>query len=276
MSFAGALERPTLLVIDDADLRTSQIAHLLPAVSNPGVPVRLLLLARSRSPWWTPLDTLTEGLLSGYDDGDLALSDPLSRSDHDEQFRQAYAAFRSALSDDEQRHRESPIPALPDLEGPAFADPLLVHLAALQSAADDPLALTDGPVESVTRGQVLAAYLGRETKRWQDLAAAQNPPITEPVEVLRRCVGLACLANPTAKTAAALESRAADLLRLIPDLSHDSDQGRRLRLARWLHTLHQGFDYWNPLRPDPLADQLLADLDILPELTATLLQRTRR
>ena len=37
--------------------------------------------------------------------------------------------------------------------------------------------------------------------------------------------------------------------------------------------LNPGPDYWNPLRPDPLADQLLADLDVLPELALTVTEQ---
>ena len=55
------------------------------------------------------------------------------------------------------------------------------------------------------------------------------------------------------------------MLTAVPDLA-EADTGRRRALARWLHWLHQGLDHWNPIRPDPLADQLLADLDVLPEL----------
>jgi hypothetical protein len=44
------LDRPTLIVIDDADLYASQIAGLIRTVGYGGVPVRLLLLARSRTP----------------------------------------------------------------------------------------------------------------------------------------------------------------------------------------------------------------------------------
>ena len=58
----------------------------------------------------------------------------------------------------------------------------------------------------------------------------------------------------------------------MPDLA-DSEAGRRRALARWLHTLNPGPDYWNPLRPDPLADQLLADLDVLPELALTVTEQ---
>ena len=41
-------------------------------------------------------------------------------------------------------------------------------------------------------------------------------------------------------------------------------------IAAWLHALHSGSAYWTPLRPDPLCDRLLANLDVLPDPTETL------
>ncbi len=267
------LDRPSLIVVDDADLHVTQIAKLIRVLSYSSVPVRLLLLARSRTAWWESLDTLTHHDLQGYDEGDLLLSQyPLDPSDRFRHYGQALIAFRAALTGvtaSSSGHTDVPPSALSD---DAFADPLLVHLAALQAAADDPLVLSKPRATSSTRDHVLTAYLSRESQRWQSLAATQTPPLAEPVEVLRRSVALACLSNPRADTAATAEAKAAELLSFIPDISGESDTSRRFRLARWLHDLHSGPEYWNPLRPDPLADQLLAKIDILPHLVGSLLQ----
>jgi tetratricopeptide (TPR) repeat protein len=56
------------------------------------------------------------------------------------------------------------------------------------------------------------------------------------------------------------------MLVAVRDLAADAETSRRGALARWLHNLNPGAEYWNPVRPDPLADQLLADLDLLPDL----------
>jgi hypothetical protein len=51
------LQRPTLLVVDDADLRTGLIAALVGYLrwDDAGPPVRLLLLARAAGAWWDRL-----------------------------------------------------------------------------------------------------------------------------------------------------------------------------------------------------------------------------
>jgi hypothetical protein len=92
------LDRPTLIVVDDADLHASQIARPIRSVGYGRVQVRLLLLARSRTPWWESLDTLTENALGAYDDGDLHLSQhPLGSDERLEHYRRALTAFRAAL-----------------------------------------------------------------------------------------------------------------------------------------------------------------------------------
>ena len=68
------LERPTLLVVDNADLNVGLAADLVTSLAYTDVAVGLLLLARSRSPWWQQLGTATESLVDGFDSGDLPLS----------------------------------------------------------------------------------------------------------------------------------------------------------------------------------------------------------
>jgi hypothetical protein len=214
------------------------------------------------------------------DHGNLELAQhPLSTSERNEHYERALAAFTIVLDDVESsNHVAGPTPpksrgsAPSALTDDAFSEPLLVHLAALQDAANDPIVLANPDSTGTTRDLVLGAYVGREVRRWQALAAVEIPPLSESDEVLRRAVVLACLSNPRAPRSGEVETKAAELLRHVPELSGDSDNGRRFRLARWLHRLHPGPDYWNPLRPDPIADQLIAELDILPRLVGGLLQ----
>ncbi|MFE3799664.1 S1 family peptidase, partial [Nocardia tengchongensis] len=251
------LERPTLLVVDNADLNIGLVGELINSLAYTDVPVRLLLVARARDPWWSTLQTTTESLVDGLDDGDVSLTtnllSPAVRHGH---YRAACTAFAAALNGADQI---VPEPESPDMTAGAFGDPLMVHLAALLAVSGDPL----GPMpesDMQIRSTVLRAMLDLEASRWPKQIATEG--IGAGPVVLRRCVATATVSAPNE------EPSAAAMLTAVPDLSADSETGRRYGLARWLHTLNLGLDYWNPLRPDPLADQLLADLDILPTLTA--------
>lgn len=257
------LERPTLLVVDNADLNVGLAADLVKSLAYTDLPVRLLLLARSRSPWWQQLGTATESLVDGFDTGDL----PLGRHTLDlparaAQYRAALDALARALTGLATVSGAAPDP--PDLGASAFADPLMVHLAALLAASGDPFSpqpRSDGHVRNV----VLRAFLDREAERWPKQLHATEGLVEGPM-VLRRCVATAAVSSPAATVGASNpEGPAAAMLAAVPDLA-EADTGRRRALARWLHWQHQGLNYWNPIRPDPLADQLLADLDVLPEL----------
>jgi hypothetical protein len=251
------LDRPTLLVVDNADLNLKLAADLVAALAYTDVPVRLLLVARSRIPWWQSLQTMTEHLIDGFDHGDLPLAehtlDPPARA---QQYRAAFTALTAVLPAPHGPHAATP--ESPDLTAMAFGDPLMVHLAALLAASGEPFDPTQTPSGSV-RTHVLRVFLDREADRWQTQVTADGP--ADPV-VLRRCVAAVTVGCPES------EAPAAAMLVAVPDLA-DSAAGTRRALARWLHTLNPGPDYWNPLRPDPLADQLLADLDVLPELALT-------
>ena len=255
------LDRPTVLVVDDAHLNLNLVAGLVAALAYTDVPVRLLLVARSRIPWWQSIQTRTEHLIDGFDDGDLPLAehtlDPPARA---HQYRSAYTALTTLLPAPPGPH--APIPESPDLTATAFGDPLMVHLAALLAASGEPFNPSQTPSGSV-RTRVTRVFLDREAARWATQVAADGP--ADPV-VLGRCVAAGTIAAP------GREASGAAALVAVPDLA-DSEAGRRLALARWLHALNPGPDYWNPLRPDPLADQLLADLDVLPELALTVTEQ---
>jgi len=251
------LDRPTLLVVDNADLNIGLAADLVTSLAYTDVPVRLLLLARSRAPWWQQLGTATEQLVDGFDNGDLPLSahrlDLPARAAH---YRAAFDALARALTG--PNAPPGVVSDQPDLAADAFGDPLMVHLLALLAASGDPLSLhqrSDRPERPI----VLRAVLDREAARWPQQLRAEEDLVEGPV-VLRRCVATSAVSSP------AEEAPAAAMLAAVPDLAVDSEAGRRRTLARWLHWLHPGVDYWNPIRPDPLADQLLADLEVLPEL----------
>ena len=66
-------------------------------------------------------------------------------------------------------------------------------------------------------------------------------------------------------TAAADQAGAMSLLAALPNQAQVTRLGAEA-LAAWAHRLYAGPDYWNPLRPDLLAEQHLADTAQLPAL----------
>jgi hypothetical protein len=122
------LARPTLLVVDDADVRTGLIAALVDYLrwDDAGPPVGLLLLARAAGEWWDRLVRQLE-LASSYAVLDLDRH-PVAPADRAEHFRRASAAF-AAYGDPGAQSAGSPPPA--ELADPAYAEPLLIHIAAL-------------------------------------------------------------------------------------------------------------------------------------------------
>jgi hypothetical protein len=88
--------------------------------------------------------------------------------------------------------------------------------------------------------------LAHEEKYW-----LRSAPSGEDELLLRRCVALATL------TGAATFVQASSTLTAIPELS-DATRSRRDRLARWLSEIYPGEEYWNPLRPDRLGENLVS------------------
>ena len=68
-------------------------------------------------------------------------------------------------------------------------------------------------------------------------------------------------------TAAADQACATSLLAALPNQAEVTRIGAEA-LAAWAHRLYAGPGYWNPLRPDLLAEQHLADTAQLPALAA--------
>ena len=127
------LQRPTLLVIDDADLHTGLISALVDYLrwDDAGPPVGLLLLARAAGAWWDRL-VRQEGLDDAYTVVDLDRH-PVPLADRAEHFGRASAAFAAYSGRGTQP--TVPLPAA-ELDDPAYAEPLLIHIAALLRTAD--------------------------------------------------------------------------------------------------------------------------------------------
>jgi len=172
------LARRTLLVVDDADLRTGLIAALIEYLrwDEAGPPVGLLLLARAAGAWW---DRLVRQQELG---GACTVLDldryPVPLTDRAKHFRRASTAFAAYGGPGKQ---PAGPPSAGELADPAYADPLLIHIAALLSTVDMPATtpppgpgrdhalggdITAGQPGLPVRQRLLRALCERERTRW--------------------------------------------------------------------------------------------------------------
>ena len=268
------LQRPTLLVVDDADLRTGLISGLVDYLrwDDAGPPVRLVLLARAAGAWWDRLVRQQE-LADAYTVLDLDRH-PVPLAGRAEHFRRASAAF--AAYRDPGAPPADPPPAA-ELDDPAYAEPLLIHIAALlrtvQTSATPPdpgqerapgKDAAGSPGVSV-RQALLQALCERERTRWYQLGQESHLSFNPDLPLPDQLVALATL------TAAGDQPCATSLLAALPNQAEVTRLGAEA-LVVWAHRLYPGPGYWNPLRPDLLAEQHLADTPQLPALAATAAQ----
>ena len=266
------LQRPTLLVIDDADLRTGLISALVDYLKqdDAGPEVRLLLLlARATGAWWERL-VRRQGLDDAYTILDLD-HHPVPPTDRAEHFRRASIAFTVYGGPGAQ-------PAIPppdaELDDPAYAEPLLIHIAALLRTLDVSATPAPGAGEDRAPGKDLTADQGpsamqgllralceRERTRWYELGAGSGLAFNQDLPLADQVVALATL------TAAGDKACATSLLAALPNQAEVTRVGAEA-LAAWAHRLYSGPGYWNPLRPDLLAEQHLADTAQLSALVA--------
>ena len=166
-------------------------------------------------------------------------------------------------------------PPTAELADPAYAEPLLIHIVALLGTVDMPatplpgLGQDRGPGDDITAAQpglpvrwrLLRALCERERTRWYELGAGSHLSFNPDLPLADQVVALATL------TAAADQTCATSLLAALPNQAEVTRIGAEA-LAAWAHRLYAGPGYWNPLRPDLLAEQHLADTAELPALAA--------
>ena len=268
------LQRPTLLVVDDADLRTGLISALVEYLrwDDSGPPVRLLLLARAAGTWWDRLVRQQE-LAGSYIILDLDRH-PVPPADRAEHFRRASTAF-AAYRGLGAPPADVPLPA--ELDDPVYADPLLIHIAALlhtvdtsatsppPSPAEERSADEDSTAGMPVRQALLQALCERERTRWYQLGQESHLLFNPDLPLVNQVVALATL------TAAGDQPCATSLLAALPNQAEVTRIGAEA-LVVWVHRLYSGPGYWNPLRPDLLAEQHLADTAQLAPLAAAAAQ----
>ncbi len=239
------IDRPCLLVVDYAETR-SDLAALLDdvAADEDGPKVRVILLARSVGEWWPQMQADAKEQTTVMLEADLPLSlGPVpAAGGPQEVFNHALTAFSGKLG----VARPDASLTLPD------PDPviLVIHAAALLAVVDHDNGAR--PLQATSDSAVMAALVRHETRYWNSKGLGVGP------KVLSLAVAVGCLIGAENQTAAT------ELLSRIPEL--DSGE-RRGQVAQWLHHLYpmpphddaQKKEWLGPLRPDRLAEQLVAD-----------------
>ena len=142
------------------------------------------------------------------------------------------------------------------LADPAFANPLLVHMHALLTVCGAQVP-TGG---DAVRERILDALLDRERDRWKSSFPTSVP--TGGARTRQQAVTVATLLVPPTEIAAA------HAMTVIAEFAPDVAAGARAAVATWLRELYPGGDppWVAPLRPDLLAEQLLATCAQLTDL----------
>jgi hypothetical protein len=121
--------------------------------------------------------------------------------------------------------------------------------------------LTAGQLGMPVRHRLLRGLCERERTRWRELGVESHLSFNPDLPLADQVVALATL------TAATDLACATSLLAALPNQAEVTRIGAEA-LAAWAHRLYAGPGYWNPLRPDLLAEQHLADTAQLSALAA--------
>ncbi len=235
---------PRLIAVDYAESRAEQMRLLLPLLASratPEAPVRVLLLVRASpkrtSDWAESLRNKSDLLDNLLDRCEMhVLEDlPLEAEERAELFEAAAAAFAG--------RNGTAVPPLPGAlqESSAFASPLLVVLAAYLAVHGD-----EAPPD--TRDELFRAVLLHEERYWRSSSGDLFADAVQP----RQIVALATLLSVDS------EAEAVERLRLLADFA-DAPTERLGPIARWAAKQHPGTGWWNPLEPDLVGEQLIAD-----------------
>ncbi|TDL37478.1 tetratricopeptide repeat protein [Kocuria rosea] len=304
-------DRATLVVVDDADQHVDLLEKLLSTLDyrpHGAVPVRLLLLARNLQGWWAQLNVQTERVPEEIADPVLQLTDgELGQEERAHQFHAAYAVWQqfreppssagSSSAGAAPRAADAPQgpgplqaqrETTPNLSDSAFSNPLLVHMTALLAVFPALLptpSTTSKPGGTVSRDEgeicreairdggvrerILDRVLSHEEARWQK---SPGRPLqadgTPDALTVRQAVALVTLIAPFDR--AFTEHHLAAVPRL-----GETDRLDRARIGDWLRQLYPGAEppWVAPLRPDLLAEQLLATTDGLLDIADNALDR---
>ena len=243
------------LVIDYAETRRPDVVTFLRAALHAKNKIRVVLLARAATDWWTILKTESQGV------GDLLMSSATQQMTLQPMFLDHQAKEDSWLiaADSFARQLGHAIPLLPpsDIEPDYFERVLLLHMQAL---------LTVEQEKNDTSGSqgIIEVILNRERRFWERKLAARKLP-----QIYHQAISLA-MARITLIGGIYQQKEAEKLLADIPILE-DSKRYERIELAELLHEIYpptplpdtKNSFYIAPLQPDLLGEFLLKkELDV--------------
>ncbi|ONH57729.1 hypothetical protein CcI49_25040 [Frankia sp. CcI49] len=272
----GSTTPPALIVVDDVDLNAEQAGQLLRRLTldRSGNRTRLLLLARHRKSWWWRRFATSSGSaadrLPGLDNSkDLVLGEiPLASDARRQLAGDAHVAYGEVL----------PSPRASSTDG--VASDVLTHVLSsgdlgLPLVLQARMLLERHPEArklppDAGRDLVLRELLMVERLHWRrslrDHVADGRPsgrfPRTDDLhEGTTTHDGMASLAVAVTTLTSPISRRAADVLvAAVPALGEDAAAPDRAALTAWLCDLHpRRAGGVEPLRPDLLAEQLLAE-----------------
>jgi hypothetical protein len=249
---------PTLLVVDYAETRTSQITRLLHNLEDAADigPVRILLLARSAGRWWDKLRQRHSSMLGMANVSVLhTLDDSLAARQN--AFDRAIDSFAQALAeaspDTNWEDIASPGAAPEGIAAEQYGMPLTLQMTALIALLDN----ASGPTTASQRTALFALdaapvpleqqILDHEQRYWEETAADHDlelHPIT-----------LSLTVAATILLGASGSDEAMASLARFPWLEGQPED-RRIAVDSWLCDLYPAtpFQHWGPLQPDRVAE----------------------
>jgi tetratricopeptide (TPR) repeat protein len=205
--------RPSLIVLDYAESRTTEIIGLAKAALHSGIipPVRVVLLAREGGDWWDRLADASDGdqAVSAILRGLVTKTGPYRMAQESIEQKDRGALFSQARNDFAMFKKMAvPFTTPPDLSADFFKNPLFVHLAALGSLRNQ---------NSIDDKELLGMALGHERSYWRKLLTEANLP-DQMLPALEQAVALLtlCGGKRTAKEAKMILARTPRLRELEP------------------------------------------------------------
>jgi glycosyltransferase involved in cell wall biosynthesis/tetratricopeptide (TPR) repeat protein len=242
--------QPVLVVLDYAETRQETLLALLRVIiieCDSRLNIRLLLLARAGGEWWERLparDSICESLLSGY-----ATTGPFALAPMHDSIGSREAAYRAAVEAYGARLEINDITILGvDLDGPHFAYPLYVQMAALLSFHGERPAGGEG---------LTKAMLNHEIRYWS--RSLQNPLYPGNSDGLhdQHAAELMTLATLAGGFSRPVEAQQA-WERWVGSSGRDLTPIQKRALFERLSPLYPGSNGIQPLRPDLLGEALVA------------------
>lgn len=247
---------PTLVVIDYAETRPSQVRQLVEAAAKHGgrTALRLLLIARSAGDWWEELALQPSHLVRTI--LRAARVEPLlPLEDEPEGRADAFAEAVEDLSARISRLRPGRAVARPEIWPPGYltqeryGSPLTLQMEALASLLE--------PDRSAGGRNAADVILDHEEPYWTQAAISRGLEL--PLLTRRRVVAAASLCG------AETQDQAVDLLGRVTGIGH-KDLDTKLRAALWVRDLYPPDSqdtttdsaYWGSLQPDSLAEYLIS------------------